>query len=79
MRRVDVASAEAIYAEMQWRSRTDDVSQMTLAVVADAIALAFESVPRSDFTLLCWTRRASTREAFRPHPRYAELLRAMGV
>ena len=86
MLRGDLDGAEAIYAEMQARVKTDDFSRMTLAIAADdigrvdeAIAYAIESVQRCDYTIPMWTRTAWTSDAFRAHPRYAELLRAMGL
>ena len=86
MRRGDVASAEAMYAELQWRSRTDDVSRMALAVAADAvgrvgnaIAYAIESMHRGDFILFCWLRSPRTSEALRTHERYPEVLREGGL
>ena len=86
MLRGDIAGAEAMYAEMQARLRNDDVSRMTLAIAADdigrvddAIGYAFESVQRCDFTIPFWSRRSWTSDAFRAHPRYPELLRAMGL
>ena len=82
----DVDGAEAVYAEMRARVKTDDFSRMTLAIAADdlgrvdeAIAYAIASVQRCDFTLPFWMRSSWTSEAFRAHPRYPELLRAMGL
>ena len=60
--RGDVDGAEAIYAEMQARVKTDDFPRVALAIAADdlgriddAIAYAIESVQRCDFTVLLWT------------------------
>ena len=82
----DRMRAEGLYAELQARSLTDDVSRMALALAADAlgredeaITYALESVRRCDFTIPFWTRSAFSSDALRAHPRYPELLRAMGL
>ena len=82
----DFVRAEGLYAELRARSLTDDVSRMALALAADAlgradeaITYALESVRRCDFTIPFWTRSAFASEALRTHPRYPELLRAMGL
>ena len=86
MLRGDLDGAEAIYAEMQARVKTDDFSRMTLAIAADdigrvdeAIAYAIESVECCDNTGPFWTREPLFSAAFHAHPRYPELLRAMGL
>ncbi len=78
--------AEAIYAELQARAQTEQVSCMVLALAADqlgrtdeAIAYAIESVERSDNTGPLWTRAPLFSAAFHAHPRYPELLRAIGL
>ncbi len=78
--------AEAIYAELQARAQTEQVSCMVLALAADqlgrtdeAIAYAIESVARSDNTGPFWTREPLFSAAFHAHPRYPELLRAIGL
>jgi serine/threonine protein kinase/tetratricopeptide (TPR) repeat protein len=86
MMRGDVERAEAIYAELLARTKTDVVTRMMLSVAADAIgrvdeaiAHAIESVQRADFIVFCWIRPAFVSDALRAHPRYPELLRAMGM
>ncbi|MCO4099484.1 MAG: hypothetical protein HEQ38_08815 [Gemmatimonas sp.] len=78
--------AEAIYAELQARAQTEQVSCMVLALAADtlgrmdeAIDYAIESVARSDNTGPFWTRSPMFCAAFHAHPRYPELLRAIGL
>ncbi|AMW03938.1 hypothetical protein GEMMAAP_01945 [Gemmatimonas phototrophica] len=82
----DRIRAEGLYAELQARALTDDVSNMALALAADAlgrvdeaITYALESVRCCDFTIPFWTRSAFSSDALRAHPRYPELLRAMGL
>jgi serine/threonine-protein kinase len=77
---------EAIYAELKARALTDRVPRMVLAFAADqlgrtdeAMQYALESVALSDNTGPFWTRRPIFSEAFHAHPRYPELLRAIGL
>ena len=45
----------------------------------EAIAYAFESVERCDALNPYWARLPFATEAIRAHPRYPELLRAIGL
>jgi Flp pilus assembly protein TadD len=79
--------AEAVYTELQARSQTDQqVSRMTLANAAselgsldEAIMYAIESVERCDNFGPFWMRQPFFSEAAHAHPRYPELLRAIGL
>jgi len=77
---------EAVYTELQARSQTELVSRMVLAFAADhlgrvdeAIAYAIESVDCCDNLGPFFTLRPFFGEAFHAHPRYPELLRAIGL
>jgi TolB-like protein/Tfp pilus assembly protein PilF len=77
---------EAVYTELQARSLTEHVSRMALAIAAsqlgrvdEAIAYAIDSVVSSDNSGPFFTRRPFFSEAFHAHPRYPELLRAIGL
>ena len=78
--------AEAAYGELKCRSAIDDVAKGALAIAAlglgridEAIDFALESVERSDATNPTWARLPFATDAIRAHPRYPELLRAMGL
>ncbi len=82
----DARRADAAYAELQARAEVDTVQRSALAIAAsylgrvdDAIAYALESVERCDALNPGWTRPPFATDAIRAHPRYAELLRAMGL
>jgi len=77
---------EAVYTELQARSQTEQESRMALASAAsqlgrvdEAIAYAIDSVVSSDNSGPFFTRCPFVSDAFRAHPRYPELLRAMGL
>jgi len=77
---------EAVYTELQARPQTEHVSRMALAIAAsqlgrvdEAIAYAIDSVVSSDNSGPFLTRRPFVSEAFHAHPRYPELLRAIGL
>ncbi len=80
------ALGEAIYTELLARAQTEQVSRMVLAFAADqlgrideAIAHAISSVEHCDNTGPFWTRAPFFSAAFHAHPRYPELLRAIGL
>jgi Flp pilus assembly protein TadD len=80
------ALGEAIYTELLARAQTEQVSRMVLAFAADqlgrvdeAIAHAIASVEHCDNTGPFWTRAPLFSAAFHAHPRYPELLRAIGL
>ena len=50
-----------------------------LGRVDEAVAYAIESVQRCDHLGLFWARAPFAGDAMRAHPRYPELLRAMGL
>ena len=82
----DARRAEAAYAELLARSEIDVVSRGALALAAsvigrtdDAVRLARESVERCDALNPVWLRLPFATDAMRAHPRYPELLRAMGL
>jgi serine/threonine-protein kinase len=86
VQRGEPALAEAVYAELQARAQTEEVSRFVLSFAADAlgrtdeaIAYAIESVERCDNTGPYWTRAPFFSDVLRAHPRYPELLRAIGV
>jgi tetratricopeptide (TPR) repeat protein len=87
LKRGERSLAEAVYTELQVRSQTDQqVSRMTLANAAsalgsldEAITYAIESVERCDNFGPFWTRQPFFSEAAHAHPRYPELLRAIGL
>ncbi len=86
VQRGEPALAEAVYAELQARAQTEEVSRFLLSFAADAlgrtdeaIAFAIESVERCDGTGPYWTRAPFFSDALRAHPRYPELLRAIGL
>lgn len=86
VQRGEQALAEAVYVELQARAQTEEVSRFVVSIAADAlghtdeaIAYALESVERCDSTGPYWTRAPFFSEALRAHPRFPELLRAMGV
>lgn len=66
--------------------QTDEVSRLGVLIAADAlgrtdeaIAYAIESVERCDNTGPYWTRAPFFSDALRAHPRYPELLPAIGL
>ena len=76
---------EAIYMELQARAQTKQVPNMVLAFAAnqlgridEAIDHAIESVRCCDNTGPFWTRTPFFSAAVHAHPRYPELLRAIG-
>ena len=78
--------AEAVYAELLARAETDQVSRMARSLAAgdlgrvdEAVAYAIESIQRCDHLGLFWARAPFAGDAMRAHPRYPELLRAMGL
>ena len=82
----DARRAEAAYTELQARSEIDTVPRSSLANAAsslghtdDAIRFALESVERCDALNPAWARLPFATDAVRAHPRYPELLRAMGL
>jgi tetratricopeptide (TPR) repeat protein len=82
----DRRRAEAAYAELLARSEIDVVSRGALAAAAsvigrpdDAIRFALESVERCDALNPVWARLPFATDAVKAHPRYPELLRAMGL
>lgn len=82
----DLRRAEAAYAELLARSEIDVVSRGALASAAsslgradDAVRFALESVERCDALNPLWAQPLFVTEAVRAHPRYPELLRAMGL
>jgi serine/threonine-protein kinase len=82
----DLRRANAAYAELLARSEIDVVSRGALASAAsfldradDAIRFALESVQRCDALNPVWARLPFATDAVRAHPRYPELLRAMGL
>ena len=82
----DVERAQQAYAELRARSAIDAVPRSALAFAAiplghidQAIEDALESVARCDALNPWWTLRPFITDAFRAHPRYPELLRAMGL
>jgi tetratricopeptide (TPR) repeat protein len=86
VQRGEHALAEAVYVELQARAQTEEVSRFMLAFAADAlgrtdeaIAHAIDSVKRCDNPGPYWTRSAFFSDALRAHPRYPELLTAMGL
>jgi serine/threonine-protein kinase len=86
MKRGDARRAEAIYAELIARAETGDVARWSLSAAAhdlgrtdEAMEFACQSVERRDNLSMLWTRDAFADAAFRAHPRYPELLRAMGL
>jgi serine/threonine-protein kinase len=85
VQRGEQALAEAVYIELQARAQTEEVSRFVVSIAADAlgrtdeaIAYAIESVERCDSTGPYWTRAPFFSDALRAHPRYPELLRAIG-
>jgi serine/threonine-protein kinase len=86
VQRGERALAEAVYVELQARAQTEEVSRFVLSFAADAlgrtdeaIAYAIESVQRCDNQGPYWTRAAFFSDALRAHPRYPELLKAIGL
>ena len=86
VQRGEFARAEAVYVELQARAQTEEVPRFVLSLAADAlgrtdeaIAYAIESVERCDYTGPYWTRASFFSDALRAHPRYPELLRAIGL
>ncbi len=86
MKHGDTRRAEAIYAELRARAETGDMARWTLAMAAQALGrtdeamqYACQSVERRDNIAPLWTREPFVDEAFRAHPRYPALLRAMGL
>ena len=86
VQRGEQALAEAVYVELQARAQTEEVSRFILAFAADAlgrtdeaIAHAIDSVQRCDNPGPYWTRAGFFSDALRAHPRYSELLKAMGL
>ncbi len=86
VQRGELALAEAVYTELQARAQTEEVSRFVLSFAADAlgrtdeaIAYAIESVAQCDNTGAYWTRAPFFSDALRAHPRYPELLRAIGL
>ena len=86
VQRGEQALAEAVYVELQARAQTEEVSRFVMSIAADslgrtdeAIAYGIESVMRCDITGPYWTRAPFFSDALRAHPRYPELLRAMGL
>lgn len=82
----DGRRAEAVYTELHARSETDAVPRSSLAIAAsalghtdDAVRFALESVERCDALNPTWARLPFATDAVRAHPRYPELLRAMGL
>ena len=82
----DARRAHAAYAELLARSEIDTVPRSSLASAAsalghtdDAIHFALESVERCDALNPIWARLPFATDAIRAHPRYPELLRAMGL
>lgn len=82
----DVRRAVAAYAELHARSEIDAVQRSVLALAAnelghidEAIGDATESVARCDAFNPLWTRLPFATAAIRVHPRYPDLLRAMGL
>ncbi len=82
----DARRAEAAYAELQARAEIDTVQRSALANAAcylgrhdEAIDYALESVERCDALNPFWARLPFATDAIRAHPRYPELLRAMGL
>ena len=82
----DARRAEAAYAELQARSEIDTIPRSALANAASAlghtdhaIRYALESVERCDALRPTWARLPFATDAIRAHPRYPELLRAMGL
>jgi serine/threonine-protein kinase len=78
--------AHAVYDELIARSKTDVVPRVLLAAAADglgrsdeAMSYAIESVRRCDTTGPYFLRTAFFSTLTRAHPRYSELLRAMGL
>ena len=77
---------EAIYTELRARSQIEQVSRMVLTMAAsqlgrvdETIAYAIESVVCRDNTGPFRMRRPFFSEAVHAHPRYPELLRAIGL
>lgn len=86
MQRGEQALAEAVYVELQARAQTEEVSRFVVSIAADAlgrtdeaIAYAIESVERCDSTGPYRTRAPFFSDTLRAHPRYPELLRAIGL
>ncbi len=86
LRTGDVRRAEAAYTELLGRSEIDVVQRSVLAQAAsllgradEAIRYALESVERCDALNPQWARLPFATDAVRAHPRYPELLRAMGL
>ncbi|MEO7086812.1 MAG: hypothetical protein ABI442_12480 [Gemmatimonadaceae bacterium] len=82
----DAQRAEAAYTELQARSEIDAVQRSALALAAnflgrhdEAIGYALESVERCDALNPVWARPPFATDPIRAHPRYPELLRAMGL
>ena len=82
----DMRRAEAAYAELRARSEIDAIPRSSLAVAAnalghtdDAIQFALDSVERCDALNPIWTRLPFATDAIRAHPRYPELMRAIGL
>ena len=85
--RGDARRADAVYTELRARAETGDVPRWTLSFAASALGrtdeameYAWQSVERFDnlVPLTGW-RDTPADEAFRAHPRYPALLRAMGL
>jgi len=82
----DARREEAAYMELQARPEIDAVQRSTLVLAAanlgrhdEAIGYALESVERCDELNPIWTRLPFATDPIRAHPRYPELLRAMGL
>jgi|GEM_PF-2674940 len=86
LRTGDTRRAEAAYTELLGRSEIDVVQRSVLALAAsilgradEAVRYALESVERCDALNPGWARLPFATDAVRAHPRYPELLRAMGL
>ena len=82
----DMRRAEAAYAELRVRSEIDAIPRSSLAIAAaalghtdEAVQFALESVERCDALNPVWARTPFATDVIRAHPRYPELLRAMGL